>query len=51
MQLLILGMYKCICFVEIYVDVNVLYVVMKLKNEIIDKFFKMCGCFGFIFLV
>lgn len=22
---------------------------MKLKNEIIDKFFKMYGCFGFIF--
>lgn len=29
--------------------VNVLHVVMKSKNEITDKSFKMYGCFGFIF--
>lgn len=41
----------CICSVEIHVHVNVLHVVMKSKNEITDKSFKMYGCFGFIFLV
>lgn len=51
MQLLTSGMYKCICSVEIHVDVNVLHVVMKSKNEITDKSFKIYSCFGFIFLV
>lgn len=51
MQLLTSGMYKCICSVEIHVDVNVLHVVMKSKNEITDKSFKMDCCFCFLFLV